>query len=159
MGMMDRMFGKITGREADKKSEVSGIRKKEDLGTQETVMSPGLEKQWNSKMAVQAQSVEDARKLDDIRQKMADEEVGEALKVAYGSKKQFMKEAQESAKAWQQRIAEEKELENKSLAEQKAAQIKALEGKAARIGIDKDLELWDQREAEDKNRRERLDLE
>lgn len=159
MGMMDRMFGKITGQQADKKSEVSGIRKKKDLGTQETVMSPGLEKQWGSKMAVQAQNVEDQQKMDDLRKEMADYQVKELLMQKYGGKKNYLKEAQESAKAWQQRIEAEKEIEKKNLAEQKAAQIRELEGRATRIGIDKTLELSEQRAAEEKARRERLDLE
>lgn len=158
MGMMDRMISRITGRDSSQGSDKEP-RKKEDLGTQDTIMSPGMEKQWDSKMATQAQSVEDRAKMDDLRQKIADQQAAAALKEAYGSKENYLKEAQESAKAWQQRIAAEKDIENKKLAEQKAAQIRELEGKATRFGIDQTLELSKQREAEERARRERLDLE
>ncbi|MHB8831429.1 MAG: hypothetical protein ACYC44_04950 [Patescibacteria group bacterium] len=157
--MMDRMFGKITGREADKKPEASGIRKKEDLAFSQTELSPGMEKKWDSKMAAQAQSVEDRQKLDDIRQKLADKEAAAAFMAAYGGGKGFAKEVLDRSLTEQANLANKEELEKREIEKRRIADLAKLEGKATRIGIDKDLELWEQREAEDKNRRERLDLE
>lgn len=152
-------MAKITGSEANKTQESSGIRKKEDLAFSRTELSPGLEKQWDSKMASQAQSVEDKAKMDDIRQKIADVQAAKDLAAAYGSKEEYLKAVQESSKAMQQNIAAKEEADRQQIHEQKKAQLAALERKSAEITIDKDLELWQQRESQEKARRERLDLE
>lgn len=156
---MDRMLGKITGRDAIKPPEASEIRKKEDLAFSQTELSPGLEKQWDSKMAFQAQSAEDKAKMDDIRQKIADAQAIQGSIEIYGGKENYLKAVQETTEAIRQRNITKEETERQQIYEQKKAQLGALERKSAELAIDKDLELWQQREAEEKAKRERLDLD
>lgn len=159
MGMMDRMFSKITGRDAEKQPGSSEIRQKEDPAFAKTELSSSFEEQWDSRMATQAQSIEDQAKVDELRKMIADKQAYEGLKTAYGSKEKYMKAVQESTKALQQQFIAKEELERQQIAEQKKAQLEALKSRVATMGIDKDLDLWQQRQAEEAARRERLDLE
>ncbi|MDD5437798.1 MAG: hypothetical protein PHC70_01495 [Patescibacteria group bacterium] len=156
--MMDKMMAKITGSEVNK-AEVSGIRKKEDVAFSKTELSPGLEKQWDSKMAAQAQSVEDKAKTDELRQRIADVQASHGLAAAYGGKEEYLKAVQESTKDIGQKLAAKEEMERQQIAEQQKAKLSALERRSSVFGIEKDLEVWQQREGEEKARRERLDLE
>ncbi len=160
MGMMDKIFAKITGGDADKKTEASGIRKKEDLGTQETVMSPGIEKQWNSKMAQQEQSAADQKKLDELRQDMASQSMIDERVYGFGGPEAYMQEVRESTEAFRKKYLQE-QAEKEKLRIEGQNKLKALStvNPEELIKVRKDLELWEQREAEEKARRERLDLE
>ena len=144
----------------------------------DTIFIPATE-EGVAKLRAMAAAETDLAKANELRHALADYEASvglalglsdsemieqEASKGLAGASRikateEFKKEAQKSADALRLNLQREKASEEQRIQEQKAASIKDLQSKATRIGIDKDLELWGQKQAEEKARRERLDLE
>jgi hypothetical protein len=158
-GFMDRLQ-KITGSGTPEDAANPQKESPRESGVfEKTEFSPGAQSKEEFIKAKWSAAKEEQAKLDEMRQRIADQQAAASLKEVYGGKKQFMKEAQKSADVLRLNLQREKASEEQRIQEQNAASIKDLQSKATRIGIDKDLELWEKKQAEEKARRERLDLE